>query len=157
MRSMKKGTKKQYASRPGEPPRRHSSALRKSIYFALDERRMSAVIGPVKFKGQSQGAAALEKGGTVRKTVSSRRRYSRKGHIIEKGLSVGTHNRQYKPMAERSEAEQRRIKEYYKNAPDVKETITIEIKPRPFMVPALKQEVKNMAKHLQKAKSKFSK
>jgi len=110
MRSMKKGTKAQYVSKPGEPPRRHSSALQKSILYALDERRMSAVIGPVKYKGQSKGASALEKGGTVTRT--DRRK---------------------------------------------KKKVTIKIKPRPFMVPALQKEVKNMAKYLQYARKKFNK
>ncbi|GHT30651.1 hypothetical protein FACS1894214_0900 [Planctomycetales bacterium] len=173
MRSMKKGTKSQNTSKPGEPPRRHSSALQKSIYFALDETTMSAVIGPVKFKGQSQGAKALESGGriTIRvpnykiiKTVDQRkRRFDTKNGVVRVGSEkTALHGRHYRPMSERSPAEQQHIKEYYEGGDASRKltgftTITVSMKKRPFMVPALQKEIKNMAKNLQRARNKFKK
>jgi hypothetical protein len=59
-------------SRPGQPPSRQTGQLRNRILFAVDRRRPSVVIGPVRRKSTTP-AEALERGGkTVAVTRTNR-------------------------------------------------------------------------------------
>jgi hypothetical protein len=54
------------ASPPGQPPSVHKGQLRKLIFFSLDERRKSVVIGPILLSPDSPVPALHEHSGTRR-------------------------------------------------------------------------------------------
>jgi hypothetical protein len=54
------------ASPPGQPPSVHKGQLRKFIFFSLDERRKSVVIGPILLSPDSPVPALHEHSGTRR-------------------------------------------------------------------------------------------
>lgn len=54
------------ASPPGQPPSVHKGQLRKFIFFSLDERRKSVVIGPTLLRPDSPVPALHEHSGTRR-------------------------------------------------------------------------------------------
>ncbi len=75
-RSMKKSTKKARHSKPGTPPKSKTGGLKNSIRFAYDETTRTVVIGPIKLNGRSEGAKALESGGSATVKTWSKKRKS---------------------------------------------------------------------------------
>ncbi len=163
-RSMK--TKKNFRNNamPGTAPHAHEGGLKHSVRFAWDENRQSAVVGPVKYKGRSAGAKALEFGGTIQietritetKTVRDRRErisYHKNGFANKDGTG-----RRYRPMSERSAKEQAAIKNYYDHQPrQVVKTVTktVNMPARPYMTPAMKKELRKMKDRIKRAAQKF--
>ena len=67
-RSMKKGKKPKPGelyprSNPGDPPLNQTGVYKRLITYGLSDTKQSVAIGPIQFKGESQGAHALEYGG----------------------------------------------------------------------------------------------
>lgn len=163
-KSMRTKKKRQEHSPPGRPPFAHSGGIKNSIHFAWDENRQSAVVGPVKYKGRSAGAKALEFGGTIQietritetKTVRDRRErisYHKNGFANKDGTG-----RRYRPMSERSAKEQAAIKNYYDHQPrQVVKTVTktVNMPARPYMTPAMKKELRKMKDRIKRAAQKF--
>lgn len=90
-RSIKKPTKKNpEPSRPGEPPKDVSGALRSNILFAWEPETRTVLIGPRILPGRTKGApGALEAGGDVQAKVlvgegKQRHRETQTVHIAER-------------------------------------------------------------------------
>ncbi len=165
-RSMK--TKKNFRDNapPGNSPHVHEGGLKNSIRFAWDDRRQSVVVGPVKYKGRSEGARALEHGGRIRittkvlvetKTVKQHRcriSYYKNGFENKDGTG-----RRYRPLSERSAKEQTAINDYYRNQKQDYKTVTktVNMPASPYMAPALKKELRKMRDRLKRAAKKFKK
>lgn len=62
-----KGQHGRVASRPGNPPYSHKGNLKDSIRFAVEQDEQIVTIGPKQYKGRSEGARVLERGGTISK------------------------------------------------------------------------------------------
>jgi hypothetical protein len=170
-RSMKKPNKKKLHSDPGAAPFVHTGAYRESIRFAWDANSRSAVIGAIKYKGQSQGAKALEHGGTVTKKVKE----TVTRHDVGNRKFVGSEKGYYEstPESRRSKwkkkrglpmiplAQEKHIREYYEthenNTYEKEVTKTIKIEQRPALNPAMVKEVKKMPERLKRAAKKFKK
>ncbi len=165
-RSMKDRKDFRDSAAPGAAPNAHLGILKKSIYFAWDENRQSAVVGPVKYEGRSDGAIALEEGGRRRittkvpvETKTVKQRQSRISYYKNGFENKDGTGRRYRPMSERSAKEQAAIKDYYDNRRQVVKTVTktVNMPARPFMNPAMKKELRKMSDRLKRAAKKFRK
>lgn len=70
--------KRKKPSAPGQPPSSHAGDLKRLIFFALDLKTKSLVVGPVPFK-RGEAPRLLEHGGEVtrqRKSGTRRQRYA---------------------------------------------------------------------------------
>jgi len=72
--SIKPGGKSNKTSKPGEPPRSHTKALKSGIFFAYNKYNDSVIIGPVIVPTKYGGADALnalEEGGHIMGMIAS--------------------------------------------------------------------------------------
>ncbi len=98
----------------GTPPYAHSTGMidfKKSIMFSVDEKNMTAVIGPVLIKGGLGNAARLqEKGGSLRMRTWDPKEYQRE---IHKGDRAYVSFRQFKKTDEEVRTEMRANYDYF--------------------------------------------
>lgn len=131
-------------SAPGAAPRavKPHPFIRKFLYFGYDPAARNVVVGPVKLSRSTNAPERLEHGGSTIRKKNARRRIRRIGDggeiRIVKGHAIYTRI----DTAEQAERANRLNAELY--GP---EEISIDAKPRPFMVPALKQELPSLPKH----------
>ena len=165
-KSMKRpGKKTGEVSRPGSPPHVRRGHLRNSIRFAWDEKARSVVVGPIRFKGRSDGAAVHEKGGTKTVLVYERsyREWLQRDRRPERGYdptidSKHTRDKKKRGLPPIPEGQMKNIRKYY----DRHQPGTVQVTkkpgkfaPRPFMAPALKAVIPKVPEILKKAKTKF--
>jgi hypothetical protein len=131
------------ASKPGEPPKRHRGDLRDRIVFAFDDATRKVVIGPTLFNAVYFDGDGKPVSGTV-------------PSVLEYGGAINVAEEQYpsgwlKTMRERGETPQewRRIDHRKRRTTWPKRIRQINIAPRPYMLPALMENVDN--KSLEKA------
>ena len=157
-----KGEFGRVASKPGRPPYSHKGSLKKSIRFAVDRQEKSVVIGPMQYKGYSDGAKALEEGGTVVKKIRINApppkgppKKPAPGKTRPQGFrrfySSGSRKESLKSEGfKRWLAEQERIR---KNI--VVKTVPIKIKKRPFMDPAFAEAKNRLPELFDESTQKF--
>lgn len=108
-------------SRPGEAPTSHTGLLREHIYFALDPNRRSLVVGPLRFNQLSLNGAGFVSGAVPRVLE-----HGGEIGVVEEQLSGGLWVR--KDLRSRRRQRPTRVRR-------------VTIAPRPFMGPALAQNM----------------
>ncbi|MEM0924771.1 MAG: hypothetical protein AAGJ83_01915 [Planctomycetota bacterium] len=121
-------------SKPGSPPNAHSRGKGiKTILYGYDRRTHSLVVGFAKL-GNVSGkdvAKRLEEGGTARIRVHS-------------GGGKKAKTRKRGSKRERSAAEKNRIREHYQRKKASSRTMSVKVRKRPTMVPALKKNLSEL-------------
>lgn len=166
-RSMRKAPKKRsdQPSPAGKPPYSRKGHLKKSIRFAWDDKARAVVIGPILFKGRSDGATAHEKGGS--KTVLiyeqsyrdwlNRKRRQVRGYdpTID---SHWTRKKKKQGLPPIPAGQMAHIRIYYQRHQPGTVHVTkrkAQFRPRPFMVPALNAEIPKIPQRWKDANKNF--
>lgn len=116
------------ASPPGRPPSDHGGALKRLLLFAFDPAAFSTVVGPVKFGGGVQAPRApraLEAGGDVTRV---RLVPAAKGGRAATPAQAAAYRRHLQSGRLARPAVVRRVE-------------TLHYRPRPYMVPAIRNEI----------------
>lgn len=120
----RKGTKRNPASLPGEPPRQHTGTLRRLLFFGLDTTNLATFIGPIPFRGKAEAPRLLEHGGSASRRF---RVIGPEGSYTDASGKLRTKDGLLTEGVVRSR----------RRAPARR----VHYKPRPFMGPALDEEI----------------
>ena len=152
LNSIRKGTikdKKRVHSKPGQRPKtwdnKSGRAIKKSIGYKITRNtyRTLATIYAMPLKAGDRVYWMLEEGGSQYVEIS---RYADivNDRTYRRSKQSGWKENNYKPMAQRSEGQQRHIKEYYQNVKNrkiIKMKVHAKYTARPFMMPAVKKNL----------------
>lgn len=162
-----KGRYGRIASKPGKPPYSHRGNLKKSIVFAVDRVLDSVVIGPMQYKGHSDGAKALEYGDKVVKKTKINAPKPKgppkpptHGRERPKGKNGRPYRHFYSHKSHQDAVQSRRFRRWCKEQMQARKNIkvkveTIKVAERPFMAPAFEEAKKRLPEIFKESTNKF--
>lgn len=141
IRKEPKGTRRERNSKPGAPPLSHTGNLRGNIFFGLDKRQNSVVIGPRKNRS-GYAPEALEYGGSAKINGFAPKTYA----LGDRGV-IGRDKAGRVVVRKLATAEMvARANRFAIERNDAAVSRTVKIEARPYMSPAFKRNLPHAPK-----------